>query len=339
LTLKVSIYGLGNFGYALLKHLDNKQDKNFEIFAYDRNKKLMNNFIKNKKHLYLHRSIKISDKIIFVDKISTLLKNCDVLILAINSDSTREVIKKINKFIPENIIIINTAKAIDYKTGKRLSEIFSKNMLTSKFSYAVLAGGTIAKDLFHHEPLGADIACKNLKSLKILKNLFDAPNLKISTTNDLTGVEYAAAFKNVIAIMAGIINGMKFSFGSETHMISRSAYEIQKIILKRGGNKNTFETNSQSWTNDLWMSCMGKSRNREFGILLGQGKKINNVFSIMKKERKTIEGINTLKGIHESKISSEYPLLNFLYRLIIEKTTNITELKEIIFSHQSEFEK
>lgn len=317
----------------MLKHFDNKNDPRISITAYDRNKELLNYLRNNKKHLYLHKSVKVSNKIIFTDSVNNLLKDCDVLILAINSDSTREIIRKIEKLIFKKIIIINTAKAIDYKTGKRLSEIFYEMIPVKKISYAVFAGGTIAKDLFHLEPLGADIACKNINDLKKLKNLFEAPNLRIYTTNDLIGVEYAAAFKNIIAIMAGIIHGMKFSFGSETHIISLSAYEIQKIILKRGGNKKTFKTNSQSWTNDLWMSCMGNSRNREFGILLGQGKKVDEITTIMKKQNKTIEGINTLKGIHESKISKEYPLLNFLYRLIIKKSTNITELKNEIFSN------
>jgi glycerol-3-phosphate dehydrogenase (NAD(P)+) len=335
LTLKISIYGLGNFGYALLKHLDNKNNHKIEIFAYDRNEILMKYLKKYRRHLFLHKSIKISQKICLTNDIGTLLEDCDVLIMAINSESTRDVIKKIKKFLNKKIIIVNTAKAIDYKTGNRLSELFYEQIPKRKFSYSILAGGTIAKDLFHHEPLGADIACKNKNDLKILKNLFEAPNLKIYTTTDLTGVEYASAFKNIIAIMAGIINGMNFSFGSETHVISRSAYEIQKIILKRGGKMSTFKTNSQSWTNDLWMSCMGNSRNREFGKLLGKGLKVNQAILIMKNQRKTVEGINTLKGINESKISKEYPLLNFLYRLIIKKSTNIDELKTMIVSNQN----
>ena len=334
MSLKVSIYGLGNFGFALLKHFNNKNDPKITIYAYDRNRILLNHLKKYRKHLYLHKSIRISPKIIFVDNVKELIKNCNILILAVNSDATREVIKKIKNLISDRIIIVNTAKALDYKTGKRLSEIFYENIPSSKFSYALFAGGTIAKDLFHHEPLGADIACENKNDLRILKNLFQASNLKIYTTKDLIGVEYASAFKNVIAIIAGIINGMNFSYGSETHVISRSAYEIQKIILKRGGKQSTFKTNSQSWTNDMWMSCTGNSRNREFGRLLGKGKSINEAIAIMKKQKKTIEGINTLKGIHESKISKTYPLLNFLYRLIIKKTTKVTELKKIILFQQ-----
>lgn len=331
---KVSIYGLGNFGYAMLKHFDNKTNEFATIHAYDRNKKLINFLKKHRQHLYLHKSIKISPKIIFEDNVNGLLSNCDVLILAVNSNSSREVIRKIKKHLRDNLIIVNTAKALDYKTGKRLSEIFNHELGKKKFEYALLAGGTIAKDLFNHEPLGADMACENKRILPILTNLFHAANLTVYPTTDLKGVEYASSFKSIIAIMAGIINGMKFSYGSETHMISRCAYEIQQIILSLGGKHETFNMKSQSWSNDLWMSCTGNSRNREFGKMLGNGITVDRAMSIMKKQHKTTEGINTLKALKRNKRIRNYPLMNFLYQFIILKSTGLNELKRIIFSQQ-----
>jgi len=331
---KIAIYGLGNFGYAMLKHFDSKSNEFATVHAYDRNKKLINFLKKHRRHLYLHKSIKISPKIIFEDNVNGLLSDCDVLILAVNSNSTREVICKIKKRVRNNLIIVNTAKALDYKTGKRLSEIFNQELSNKKFQYALLAGGTIARDLFNHEPLGADIVCENKKILPTLTNLFHAANLTVYPTTDLKGVEYASSFKSIIAIMAGIINGMKFSYGSETHMISRCAYEIQQIILSLGGKPETFDMKSQSWSNDLWMSCTGNSRNREFGKMLGSGISVDKATAIMKRQHKTIEGINTLKGLKRNKMIRDYPLMNFLYQFIILKSTALNELKRLIFSQQ-----
>lgn len=331
--LKVSVYGLGNFGYAILKHLDRKLPKDIGIHAYDRNRNLNKFLKKNRRHLYLHKSVKISNRIIFENDVKSLMLNCDVLVLAINSDATREVMRKIRKYV-NDLIIINTAKALDYKTGKRLSQIIRQQLSNKKFSYALLAGGMIAKDLFNHEPLGADIACENKKALPILVKLFQAPNLTINPTSDLLGVEYASAFKNIIAIMAGIINGLNFSYGSETHMISKCAFEIEQIILKLGGKPKTFNMKSQSWSNDLWMSCTRNTRNREFGMLLGKRISIDKALSIMKKQRKTVEGINTLKGLRINSKIRNYPLMNFLYRFIIKKSTNLDQLKDLIFLKQ-----
>jgi glycerol-3-phosphate dehydrogenase (NAD(P)+) len=329
---KVSIYGLGNFGYAILKHFDNKSEKDIIINAYDRNKNLIKNLKEKRKHLFFHKSVKISNKIKFVDNVKDLMNKCDVLILAVNSDSTREVLRRIKPHIKNNLIVVNTAKALDHKTGKRLSEIIQKEFHNKNYEYALIAGGTIAKDLFNQEPLGANLACENKKILALISNLFKKSNLVIYPTTDLKGVEYASALKNVVSILAGIIKGMNFSFGSETHIITRASSELEKIMVNTfGGRPETFASNSQCWTNDLWMSSLGNTRNKEFGVLLGKGFTVKNAISIMSKDGKTIEGLSTLKALKNIPELKKYPLMNFLYKYIVLESVSIEELKPIIF--------
>jgi len=332
--LKVSVYGLGNFGYAILKHLDTKSDLDVSLHAYDRNKKLIQCLSKKKKHLFLHKQHKISTEVIFERNVKDLVINCDVLILAVPSYTTREVIRKIKNHINKKIIIVNTAKAIDHKTGKRLSELISQEMLDNEYHYALLAGGTIARDLFLNEPLGMDIACENKIVAKKLTKLFQAPNLSVYPTTDLVGTEYASAFKNVISILAGMIQGMNFSYGSETHIISKIAYEIEKIVVNRfGGKKETFSMKSQCWGNDLWLSCTGKTRNKEFGVLLGKGISVEDAIKEMMKQGKTIEGLYTIRVLNRIVDSKAYPLLNFLYEFISTKSVGLERLRNIIYSH------
>lgn len=321
--LKISIYGIGNFGFAILKHLSKKNggNKNYILYAYDRNNKIIN-YLKNKrKHLLHHKNIKISKNVIFTNSIKKLTENTDILILAVTSNAIEEVVKKIKPYINNNLIILNTAKAIDSETGKRPSEIILETINNKKNPplIAMLAGGTIASDLFEHEPLGVDIACRNKNAQKKLKNVFASDNLNVYTTKDIIGMEYAAAFKNVISILAGIVNGLGFSYGSETHLISRSANEVERLVTtKLGGQKNTFKIGSQCWGNDMWMSCTGKTRNREFGILLGKKYSVKNALEKMKKENKSVEGINTLKAIKKviknNKI--DFPLLYSLNEIV-----------------------
>ena len=153
MSKKISIYGIGNFGYAILKHLDNKNDQSISLYAYDRNSELIQNLQKTQSHLFFHKFVKISDKIKFIDNVGELIDNCDVLILAINSEATREVIHSIKNFIKKDIIILNTVKALDYKTGKRISKIVNEELEGINYVYALISGGTIASDLFSHEPL------------------------------------------------------------------------------------------------------------------------------------------------------------------------------------------
>jgi len=319
---KISIYGIGNFGFALLKHLSKKADGNeFTVHAYDINKALRDYLRIKRRHLLHHKDIRITKNVIIERNSKDLVQEADVLILAINSDAIKEVVNSIKSYINKKIIILNVAKALDTKKGERFSIVISKCLKGIKypFSIAMLAGGTIAKDLFNNEPLGVDIASMDKKTLKTLKDIFISDNLNVYTTTDLKGVEYAAAFKNVISIMAGVMKGLGFSYGSETHIISRMAGEVKRLVVDNlGGKEKTFSIESQCWGNDMWMSSTGNTRNREFGILLGRGYRANKALAKMKRENKTVEGIHTAKVIKKIIKNNEkkYPLLYNLYDIV-----------------------
>jgi glycerol-3-phosphate dehydrogenase (NAD(P)+) len=313
--LKVSIYGIGNFGFALLKHLSQPYayTREFILFAYDSDKLLMDNLRINRTHLIHHRDVKISKHVILPTTLKQLLDNTDVLILAVTSIGIKDVLLELRPFINSKLIIVNTAKALSAE-GRRFSEVIFECMDGIDFpvSIAVLAGGTIAYDLFKHEPLGVDIASYDEKTLKLLKDIFSTNNLKVYTSTDLVGVEYAASFKNVISILAGIVKGLGLSYGSQTYMISRAADEVKRLVIDEfGAKENTFGIGSQCWGNDLWMSCTGNTRNREFGILLGKGKTVNEAINEMRADNKTIEGINTLMTLNNiiKTFNNKYPIM------------------------------
>jgi glycerol-3-phosphate dehydrogenase (NAD(P)+) len=324
---KISIYGIGNFGFALLKHLDKKADKGqFSLHMYDRNKKLRDSLRKEGVHLIHHKNIKISKNVVVEESPKNLVNGADILILAVTSNAIKEVVSNIKSYINKKIIILNTAKALDSTTGERPSVIIKNSLKGVKYpvSVAMMAGGTIAKDLFYENPLGADIACKNKKTLETLKDIFVSDNLNVYTTSDIVGVEYAAAFKNVVSISAGIMKGLNFSYGSETHIISRLSGEIKKLVVtKLGGKCATFSTESQCWGNDMLMSATGNTRNREFGILIGKGYDPKKALEKMKKENKTVEGINTVKVI--KKIMNKY---NYNPPLLYEMSVIILKNKD-----------
>lgn len=330
----VAIVGLGNFGFALLKHFDVKNNNcSYILKGYDRNQKVINFLNTKREHPFLYKYAKISTNVMLDYNIKTVVKGADFIILAVSSNAIPEVLQKIKSHIKNYCVFINTAKALDYKTGKRFSEITKEIFGNKKITYAQLAGGTIAADLFKSEPLGVDIACVDKKALKNLEHIFNSYNLTVYTTSDIAGVEYAAAFKNVISILAGIIKGMGFSYGSETYIISRAASEVEELVKGLGGKSSTFSMQSQSWGNDLWMSCTGNTRNKEFGILIGKGYSISQALSIMNKKRKTVEGIYTIKVLDTFKDIKKYHLLYFLYQLFHRKK-KLNDIKELIFNEK-----
>ena len=298
---KIGIYGTGMFGFALAKHFGEKfkNDTQYEIVSYDRNKEIVEHINKTKSHPYHFPNVKLDSKNIITNDIHLFLKNTDILILSVPSQSVRDVVHNLKMFIGKDIIIINTAKALECKTNKRLSEVIIEELTDIEITHKVahFSGGTIAADLVRGAPLGAEIACEDIQLCKVLQKLFSNESLRVYGNIDIKGVEYAGAFKNVIAILAGIASGFGLPYGSETHLITRAAKEARELAVQMGAKEHTFSIESQAWGNDLWMSCTGNTRNRYFGELIGKGITPENALKILKSEHKIAEGYNTAKII------------------------------------------
>jgi len=298
---KISIYGSGMFGFALTKHFGDKykDNKHYNIVSYDRNKDVVDYINETRHHPYHFPHTKLDDKNIITNDIYSCISDADILILAIPSQSIRSVIRNLKNHIGKDIIIINTAKALECETNKRLSEVINEELsgIESTYTLAHFSGGTIAEDIVNGAPLGADIACEDIETCKMLQDLFSNENLRVYGNTDMIGIEYAGAFKNVIAILAGIANGMGLPYGSETHLISRAAKEAKDIAVRLGAKEESFSMENQAWGNDLWMSCTGNTRNRYFGKLIGEGMTSEEALQTLENEHKIAEGYNTAKVI------------------------------------------
>ncbi|CAN5699609.1 NAD(P)H-dependent glycerol-3-phosphate dehydrogenase [soil metagenome] len=325
----IAIYGVGAFGYAILKHLDNKQDGSYTITGYDHVSEVTDTLKQHRHHPFFHTDTMISSLPTFVDTPEELLSTANIIIVAVSSDATREIAKNIKTYAKQPVIILNIAKALDKDTGKRLSQIMAEELTDFTYRYALLAGGTIADDLFRHEPLGVDIASEDQKAADFLKDLFTSSNLSVYTTTDLIGVEYASALKNVISILAGIVKGLGFSYGSETHIISTTAQQIADVCVSQlGARADTFTMGRQSWGNDMWMSCTGETRNRQLGILLGEGVSAGEALSAMHKGRKLVEGVNTLQIIDQLPGLKDIPIVKLLHDVLVEKTKTVDDIHD-----------
>jgi len=334
--MKIGIIGTGMFGFSLARHLgvNHQNNKDIEIITYDSNKELMEHLQKTRTHLYHFKNTELPRNILFTSDKKTVTENTDLIIMALNSQSIREVINELKKHLKNNVIILNTAKALEIQTAKTISEIINEELKNSKINYtlAKISGGTFAEDIINNAPLGADVACENPSVLEKLQQLFHSDTLRIYGNRDLIGVEYAGAFKNIIAILAGITNGLGLPYGSETHMISRTAKEAKEIAIDLGAQPQTFSMESQCWGNDLWMSCTGKSRNREYGVMIGKGDTPKTAFEKMQKKHKLIEGYYTVEAIPNlcKKTGVKAPRFNEIYNMIYKNKKPIESIKHIM---------
>jgi len=317
---RIGIYGVGTFGFAFSYMLG----RQYKIIAYDRNKNLIKHLKKYRRHLYHFKNRKAPKNVVFTSDVEDLDK-ANYIIFAVPSFAVRDVAKNLKDM--KGKIIINTAKALEKDTAKRLSKVITEEMTAN---VAQFSGGTFAADIIRGAPLGADIACEDVDLLINLQKLFSMPSLRVYGNRDLAGVEYAGAFKNVIAIFAGIMYGLKLPYGSITHMISRAAKEAEEIAISLGGERHTFSMESQCWGNDLWMSCTGKSRNREFGILIGKGMDTEKALKIMESQHKMVEGYYTLQSLPKLWKKLKSDIFHEIYDIVFNGKDALKSIKDIM---------
>lgn len=310
---RIGLYGVGHFGYALLRRLEEKAlagaRGRVSLRAYDRDEAVRRTLRDERRHPYYDSGTPMATEVEIAGSVDELLDGLDTLVLAVMSSATREVARAMaQRGWKGRLAIVNTAKALDAETGRRLSEVVREELSPAGLSYVycALAGGTIANDMLRDEPLGMTVACEDRAVLPGVRALFASPSLWVEASTDLAGVELAGAFKNVVAICAGMAHGMGLSIGAETHLISRMASEVEEFCVAcKGADRATFSIGSQAWGSDLWMSCTGATRNRALGELLGRGVSLDEAQARMAAERRTVEGVQTLRAMRA--LFRDYP--------------------------------
>lgn len=322
--MKITVYGTGTFGFVLARHVGNKfaGDNSYEIVLYGRNPQLMDTIQTTRAHPVHFPLIDLPDNVQATSARYVVIHNADMLILAVPVQSVRDAICDIRPYITRDIMILSVAKGLELKTNLRVSEVIHQELagLEYNFTIAVFSGGTIALEMVRDAALGAEIGCADYKTAKILQELISNRHLRVYANTDIIGVEYAGALKNVISIGAGISDGLRNPYGSKTLMISRASAEVKCLAVKLGAQEHTFSTESQAWSNDLWMSCIGNTRNRYFGELIGSGHTVEDALAMLRTEHKIAEGYPTTKVVHSlaKEHDIEIPVMEKIYEILYE---------------------
>lgn len=317
---KIAIIGCGAFGYALALLLG-RTHKDILVNVFDVQKEVIQELKENKKHPFFHKEHVITNNINPTTDAASALDGADLVILAVPAQFMRGAVTNIKDLIPERAIILNVSKALEKDSDKRMSEVISEELNPGfKNDIAALSGGMLAHEVADGMPVGADIACESEWALTELKKLFLPTTVHVEITPDIAGVEFSGSFKNVIAIGAGIIDGLKLGTSCKAFYIARLINEVEGIAVMLGASKETFHTSSNAWIGDLLTTCFGNSRNRWFGELMGEGKTLEAAKDILDKEHKHAEGLATIQIIKELEIEKqlELPFFNAMYSVMFE---------------------
>ncbi len=308
----VGVIGAGGWGTALANLL---AEKGYPVSLWVYEKDLCQG-IKNKREnrIYLP-GIKLSERLVPTNSLREAVKGKKILVTASPSHVLRRVMKKVVPYLSPGGIIVSASKGIENRTLLTMSQVLQE-VLPSQFHsrIAVLSGPSFARELAQRFPTAVVVAAKDQVIAQRIQELFSTPYFRTYTSPDIIGAELGGALKNVIALAAGVCDGLELGFNARAALLTRGLAEITRLGVTMGANPLTFS--GLAGAGDLLLTCTGDlSRNRAVGIKLGKGMKIKEILSGMKM---VAEGVKTTKSAYElsRKNQVEMPITEQVYYIL-----------------------
>ena len=261
---KISVIGSGGWGIALAILL-HKNGHNLTIWSFD--KKEVEELKATRENKTKLPNILLPDDIEVTDDLKEAVSDKDILVLAVPSKAIRSVSKSLKNIIKDNQIIVNVAKGLEEDTLKTMTDIIEEELKEKNPQVAVLSGPSHAEEVGKGIPTTCVVSAAHNKELTLyLQNIFMNPSFRVYTSPDMIGVEIGGALKNVIALAAGIADGLNYGDNTKAALITRGIKEISTLGVAMGGEQSTFY--GLTGLGDLIVTCASiHSRNRRAGIL------------------------------------------------------------------------
>ena len=284
---KIAIIGAGSWGIALAQLLaHNKHDVTVWSIIEDEI-----NMLKEKhEHVDKLPGVKLDDSIKYTTDLKEAIEGKRVLVLAVPSPFTRSTASKMKEFVKEDQIIVNVAKGIEEATLMTLSQVIEDEIKNA--TVCVLSGPSHAEEVGRGLPTTVVVGAKKKEDAQFLQNIFMSEVFRVYISPDILGIELGAALKNVVALAAGIADGLGFGDNTKAALITRGITEIARLGMAMGGKFETFC--GLTGIGDLIVTCASMhSRNRRAGILIGQGKTYEEA---MDEVKMVVEGVYSAKA-------------------------------------------
>jgi glycerol-3-phosphate dehydrogenase (NAD(P)+) len=309
---KITVLGAGSWGTALSISLSSNGNS---LKLWGRNSQELDEIKDSRENKKYLPGIKLGENVLIVKDIQEAMENSNIIVCSIGSQSIRSLMQLIKPFVKEGCIIVNTAKGIERGTHMRLSQVV--NFEVPKAKYVVLSGPSHAEEVSRGMPTTLVAASDNILIAERIQDLFMSNRLRVYTNPDVIGVELGGALKNIIALGAGISDGMGFGDNAKAAMMTRGITEISRLGIKMGAKQATFS--GLSGIGDLIVTCTSMhSRNRRCGMLIGQGVSPKEA---IKEIGMVVEGVFTAEAAYElsKEMNVELPITEQIYHVLKEE--------------------
>lgn len=312
--MKVGVVGAGSWGTALAHLLAGKGN---DVVLWHRDPavaKAIQEQHQNPKYL---KDIRLPEKITGTMVLEEAVDGQEMVISVVPSHAVREVVGRAAKSLGEETILVSASKGIENETLLTMHGVF-KEILPRKewMNVAFLGGPSFAREVALQLPTAVSVAAEDLAVARKVQAAFATPYMRAYTTTDVVGIELGGAIKNVLAIAAGIAEGLQFGHNARAALITRGLAEMARLGMKMGANPLTFA--GLGGLGDLILTATGDlSRNRKVGLLLGQGKTLAQIREQMDQ---VAEGIKTAVSAEHlaRKLGIEMPLCHAVHSVLYE---------------------
>lgn len=284
---KVSIIGAGSWGIAIAMLLNGNGSK-VTVWSVLKDEIAMLN--EKREHTKCLPGVKIPEDIVFTDDLEEALKEPDIIVLAVASPYTRNTARQMSPYVREGSIVVNVGKGIEEATLKTLCQVVEDEIPQARV--AVLSGPSHAEEVGRGIPTTCVVGTRRRADAEYIQNVFMNNAFRVYTSPDMLGICLGGSLKNVIALAAGMADGLGYGDNTKAALITRGIAEITRLGVKMGGKPQTFS--GLSGIGDLIVTCESMhSRNRRAGILIGQGYTAEEA---MKEVQMVVEGVYSAKA-------------------------------------------
>lgn len=319
----ISVLGAGSWGLGLALLLNNN-GHNVTVWSVLNDEVVMLQI--EREHKRCLPGVRIPDSITISGDTANVINNADVLVLAVASPYTRSTAKLIAPFVKEGQIIVNVAKGVEEHTLLTLCQIVEEEIPQAKV--AVLSGPSHAEEVSRGIPTTCVIGAHEKNTAEYLQNIFMSDVFRVYTSPDMLGICIGGALKNVIALAAGIADGLGYGDNTKAALITRGNAEITRLGVAMGANPHTFS--GLSGIGDLIVTCASMhSRNRRAGILIGKGYTKDQA---MEEVQMVVEGVFSAKAALElsKKYNIEMPIVEQVNKVLFEDKPAAEAVKELM---------
>ena len=309
----VAILGAGSWGTALAIHLARL---GHPVDLWGRSAALADRLRDAGEHPDCHPGVSFPESLHPTADLAEAVGEAEAVVMSCPSHAMHGLAEQVRPLLNEHALIVSTAKGIEQDTHRTMSAVLETVLPDHRSRVSVLSGPSFAREVARGMPTAVTAAASDLSVAEELQHLFNGPTLRVYTSTDVVGVEIGGAVKNVIALAAGVSDGLGFGHNTRAALITRGLAEISRLAIELGANPRTLY--GLSCLGDLVLTCTGDlSRNRSVGLRLGRGEKLQDIIASMSEVAEGVRNTLSVRSLSRS-VGVEMPITEQMYDVLYE---------------------